>query len=155
MTSVNGQWHRLILKWSPGLDYHFALETQDFNFFTGNPVGNVFDANTGPATDFTDGWHHLAVTSSATGSAAWIDGTQVFAGGAIPLVRTADALSLGDSANGPAAGLRHQGWMDEVLIHDSPVDQTYIDSRVALLIPEPSAVALFGLAALGLFVRRR
>ena len=52
VTTVNATWHRLILKWSPNLDYHFALETQDFNFFTGNPVGNVFDANTAPPSKF-------------------------------------------------------------------------------------------------------
>ena len=156
VTTTNGQWHRLILKWSPGLDYHFALETQDFNFFTGNPVGNVFDANTIPTpTDFTNGWHHLAVTSSATGSEAWIDGVSVFTGGAIPLIRTADLLSLGDSQNGPADGLRHRGWMDEVLIHDSTVDQNYINGRVALLVPEPSVFALFGLGGMAFLLRRR
>ncbi len=63
------QRERLIVKWGASNDYHFALETRDLNFFTGNPVGNVSDRNTAPVTNFTDGaWHHIAFTSSATGS---------------------------------------------------------------------------------------
>jgi hypothetical protein len=68
VSTHNGQWERLIVKWGVSNDYHFALETKDFNFFTGNPDGNIFDTNTSPATSFTDGqWHHLAFTSSTTG----------------------------------------------------------------------------------------
>ena len=55
VSAHNGQWERLVTKWGGSADYHFALETTDFNFFTGNPVGNVFDSNTAPTTDFTDG----------------------------------------------------------------------------------------------------
>ena len=38
----NAQWERLLVKWGTGNNYHFALESKDLNFFTGNPVGNVF-----------------------------------------------------------------------------------------------------------------
>ena len=61
-TTCNGR--RLVVRWGASNDYHFALETADSNFFSGNPIGNIFDANTAPPTNFTDGgWHHLAVRS--------------------------------------------------------------------------------------------
>ncbi len=133
-------WLRLVLKWDGvGNDYHFAILGGDFDFFEGLAGGanEVFQANTSPATDFADGrWHHLAITSSAAGSEAWVDGLSVFTGPPIPLDSTSDSLGIGDSANAP--GLPHNGRMDEVLIHDSAVDQNYVDGRMALLaVPNP------------------
>ncbi|MFP6896830.1 MAG: LamG-like jellyroll fold domain-containing protein [Roseibacillus sp.] len=135
VSSHNPQWERLVVKWGASNDFHLALETRDLNFFTGNPVGNVFDANTAPPTDFTDGgWHHLAVSSSATTFNAWIDGVLVFTGAPVTLADNTDPLGVGDFGIGGANnGLRHHGTMDELLIHDSAVDQAYIDTRMALL----------------------
>ena len=97
---------------------------------------NVFDTNTVPVTDWTAGWHHIAVSSSNTGAMAWIDGSNVWSGGAITLARSGDSLGLGDAGTGTGAAMRFNGWMDEVRFHDSAVDQTYIDGRVALLSTE-------------------
>ena len=129
VSAHNPQWERLIVKWGVSNNYHFALETRDLNFFSGNPVGNIFDANTAPVTSFTDGsWHHIAFTSSASGSQAWIDGTSVFTGGAITLANGTDPLGIGDFGTGGSNdGLRMHGFMDEIRIHDSPVDQAYIN----------------------------
>jgi hypothetical protein len=132
----NALWDRLILKWDVGTDYHLALETGDLNLFEGSPA-NVFDTNTVPATDFTVGWHHIAVSSSNTGAEAWIDGTSVWSGAAVTLTRSADLLCLGDSAGDPNPGSRFNGWMDEVRLHASAVDQAYVDSRAALLPDDP------------------
>ncbi len=136
VSAHNGGWERLVTKWGGGHNYHLALETRDLNFFTGNPVGNIFDANTAPTTDFTDGdWHHLAVTSSATGYQGWIDGVVVASGGSITLADGTDPLGIGDfGVAGSNNGLRHHGRMDELLIHDEAVDQAYIDGRMALLV---------------------
>ena len=135
VSAHNSQWERLIVKWGVNNNYHFALETRDLNFFTGNPVGNVFDANTAPVTSFTDGqWHHIAFTSSATGSRAWIDGVSVFTGAAITLANGTDPLGIGDfGIAGSNDGLRHHGFMDEIRIHDSPIDQAYVDGRVGII----------------------
>ena len=156
VSAHNPQWERLIVKWGVSNNYHFALETKDLNFFSGNPVGNIFDANTAPVTNFTDGsWHHIAFTSSASGSQAWIDGTSVFTGGAITLANGTDPLGIGDFGTGGSNdGLRMHGFMDEIRIHDSPVDQAYINGRMAL-IPEPASAAFLGLAGLSLLRRRR
>ncbi len=154
VTTPTANWHRLVLKWDSSTEYHFALESQDFNLFEGAGNSQVFDANTAPATDFTDGWHHLAVTSSPTGSQAWIDGVSVFTGGAITLPSGTDNLGLGDNSTGAFPAFRHLGWMDEVRIHNTAVDQNYINGRAALLVPEPSAFAL-ALGSLALLLRRR
>ena len=154
----NGQWERLLVKWGTNNNYHLSLETRDLNFFTGNPVGNVFDRNTAPVTNFTDGsWHHVAFTSSATGSQAWIDGFSVFTGAPVTLLDGTDPLGIGDFGTpGANNGLRMHGFMDEILIHDTPIDQAYINGRVAL-IPEPSSGSLLLIATLGagLACRRR
>jgi hypothetical protein len=156
VSAHNPQWERLVVKWGGSHNYHFALESADSNFFSGNPVGNIFDANTAPLTDFTTGWHHLAVTSSATGFQAWIDGVVVASGAPIALADGTDPLGVGDFGIGGANnGLRLHGAMDELLIHDTAVDQSYIDGRMALLIPEPSAFTLLGLCGFGLILRRR
>ena len=157
VSAHNPQWERLIVKWGVSNDYHFALETTDSNFFSGNPVANIFDANTAPPTNFTDGgWHHLAVTSSAAGFQAWIDGVVVANGAPITLADGTDPLGVGDfGIGGTNDGLRLHGAMDELLIHDTAVDQSYIDGRMALLVPEPSTFALLGLCGLGFILRRR
>jgi len=156
VSAHNGGWERLVTKWGASNDYHFALETQDFNFFSGNPVGNIFDANTTPRTDFTNGWHHLALTSSATGFQGWIDGVVVANGASITLADGTDPLGIGDfGVAGSSNALRLHGAMDELLIHDSSVNQAYIDGRMALLIPEPSACTLLGLCGFGFILRRR
>jgi hypothetical protein len=135
VSTHNGQWERLIVKWGVSNDYHFSLETRDLNFFTGNPDGNIFDRNTSPVTSFTDGeWHHIAFTSSATGSQAWIDGVSVFTGGPVTLANGSDPLGIGDfGTGGTNNALRQHGFMDEIRIHDSAIDQTYIDTRVGLI----------------------
>jgi len=154
-TSVGG-FNRLVLKWDTApYEYHVTLRDGDFDLFDSS-VTEVFKANTTPATDFTDGdWHHVAVTSSAAGAEAWIDGTSVWTGDAVTLVESDNLLGLGNSGGG-AGSSRYLGLMDEVLIHDSAVDQTYIDGRVGL-IPEPSSMALaaLGFLCLGWYFRCR
>lgn len=131
----NGEWHRLILKWDADTDYHFAIRNNKLDLFNSNVVEIVPQVNTAPATNFADGkWHHIAITSSATGSKAWIDGVSVFTGGALTLASSADNLGIGNSSTGvSSAGMNHRGRMDEILIHNSTVDQAYIDGRAALL----------------------
>ena len=99
---LNAEWHRLILVWDTQLDYHFALRNGNFDFFEGTGVTEVFQANTVPTpVNFADGaWHHLAVTSSAAGSQAWIDGISVFTGGPINLTSTSDNLGIGENSGG-------------------------------------------------------
>ena len=156
VTAHNGEWERLIVKWGVSNNYHFALRNRNLDFFTGNPVGEVFQANTAPVTSFTDGaWHHIAFTSSATGSEAWIDGTSIFTGASVTLANGTDPLGIGDFGTaGSNDALRMHGFMDEIRIHDSPIDQAYVNGRMAL-IPEPATTAFLGLAALGLVRRRR
>ena len=135
VSAHNGEWERLIVKWGSSNNYHFALQTRDLNFFTGNPVGNVFDRNTAPVTNFTDGaWHHIAFTSSATGSQAWINGTSVFTGAPVTLANGSDPLGIGDFGTGGGSdALRMHGSVDEIRIHDSPIDQAYVNGRMALI----------------------
>ena len=154
--NVISGWERTVVKWGASNDYHYGLRNGGLNLFDSGASERVA-ANTGPATNFADGdWHHIAITSSAAGAEAWIDGVSVYTGGAITLVAGTDALGLGDFATvGADNTLRLHGKLDEVLIHNSAVDQTYIDGRAALLVPEPSTTLFFGLAGLALALRRR
>jgi hypothetical protein len=152
----NGEWERLIVKWGVSNDFHLSLRNRNFDFFTGNPDGNVFNSNTAPATSFTDGkWHHIAFSSSAAGSQAWIDGVSVFTGPSVTLANGTDPLGIGDFGTaGTNDGLRMHGFLDEIRIHDSPIDQAYINGRMGL-IPEPGSAALLALGSLFLRGRRR
>jgi uncharacterized protein (TIGR03382 family) len=47
------------------------------------------------------------------------------------------------------------GFMDEIRIHDSAIDQTYVNGRMALLVPEPASASFLALTVLGLVRRRR
>lgn len=156
VSTHNGEWERLIVKWGVSNDYHLSLRNRNFDFFTGNPDANVFNSNTAPATSFTDGnWHHIAFSSSATGSQAWIDGVSVFTGPSVTLANGTDPLGIGDFGTaGVNNGLRMHGALDEIRIHDTSIDQAYVNGRMAL-IPEPASAALFLLASFGLARRRR
>ena len=159
VSTPNFEWERTVVKWVGGdLNYHFGLRNGSLNLFDGVGGGTErVAANTAPATNFADGgWHHVAITSSAAGAEAWIDGVSVHTGPQIVFFAGTVPLGLGDFAGGgDNDGLRFHGRLDEVLIHDSAVDQSYIDGRAALLVPEPSAFALFGLAGIGFVLRRR
>lgn len=135
VSTHNGEWERVIVKWGISNDYHFALRSRNFDFFTGNPDGNIFNSNTSPAASFTDGqWHHLALTSSPAGSQAWVDGVSVFTGSAITLANGSDPLGIGDfGTTGSNNGLRHHGFLDEIRIHNTAIDQAYVDTRVGLI----------------------
>ena len=137
VSSPNFEWERMIVKWgaSSGQDYHFGLRNGGLNLFASGGV-EVVAANTPTPTNFADGeWHHVAISSSPTGSIGWIDGVQVHVGSGIQLAAGPAALGLGDfeSGQGNNDGLRFHGRMDEVVIHNNSVDQAYIDGRVALL----------------------
>jgi hypothetical protein len=159
VSTPNTEWERTVVKWVGGdLNYHFGLRNGSLNLFDGVGGGTErVAANTAPATNFADGdWHHIAISSSAGGAEAWIDGTSVFTGPAITFTAGNVPLGIGDfAAGGDSNALRFHGRLDEVLIHNSAVGQGYIDGRAALLVPEPSATAFFGLAGLALILRRR
>lgn len=156
ISTPNAVWERTVLKWGASNDYHYGLRNGSLNLFDSSPAERVA-ANTGPATNFADGnWHHIAITSSVAGAEAWIDGVSVFTGAAITLSAGTDGLGLGDFATvGTDNALRLHGKLDEVLIHNSSVDQAYITGRAALLVPEPSTSLFFGFAGLALALRRR
>ncbi|MCP5537526.1 MAG: hypothetical protein H7A51_14995 [Akkermansiaceae bacterium] len=150
-------WNRLVMKWANPYEYHFALAAGNLDLYDSSVTNAVDSVNTAPATDFADGWHHLAITSSAAGAEAWIDGTSVWTGSAISLNDQAATFGLGDNPLESSTTRRLFGMMDEVLIHDSAVDQTYINGRAALLVsvPEPSGAMLASLGGLLMFLRRR
>ena len=101
----------------------------------------------------------IAITSDGGGntSEAWIDGESVFNGTAIVLAAGTDNLVVGGGFPDVPA-FNFDGQLDEVRIHNMGVDQTYIDSRVALLsgpaIPVPAALPA-GLVMLGVIAGRR
>ena len=142
VSTPNFEWERTVVKWVGGdFNYHFGLRNGSLNLFDGVGGGTErVAANTVPPTDFADGdWHHVAITSSAAGAEAWIDGISVHTGPQITFFAGTVPLGLGDFAGGgDNNGLRFHGRLDEVLIHDSAVDQAYIDGRAALLVADDS-----------------
>ncbi len=161
ISNPNAGWERIVTKWgNGGQDYHFALRNGNLSLFEGTGGGvEVVFANTAPPTNLTDGeWHHVAVTSSpAGGHIAWVDGEVVASGAAIALPASNQGLGIGDFpvGEGDNNALRLHGLLDEVLIHDEAVDQSYVDGRALLLIPEPSSFSLMALAVVGFLARRR
>jgi hypothetical protein len=128
------QYDRLVLKWDNPYAYHFVLHNGNLDLSAPGTAHPIVAKNTTPATDFGDGeWHHVAVSSDGSNTKAWIDGTVVYSGAAITLANIATHFGLGDSAGSPSADFRFTGWMDEVILHNSGVDQAYIDGRVDLL----------------------
>ena len=157
---ANGEWERTVVKWgTTGQSYHFGLRNGSLNLFSGALGGmEVVNANTTPSTLFAAReWHHVAITSSLAGSEAWIDGASVFTGPSITFPENPVPLGIGDFTPGLGDNnaLRFHGLMDEVRIHDSAVDQAYIESRAALLVPEPSGLSFLGLSGLAFIARRR
>ncbi len=64
----------------------------------------------------------------------WIDGTSVFTGASVTLANGTDPLGIGDFGTGGGNdALRMHGFMDEIRIHDSPIDQAYVNGRIALI----------------------
>ncbi len=142
MNSSLNTWNRIFVKWGiqTDLSFHFAILNGDLNLFQGTDEGQgqseVLDVNTDPATDFADGnWHHVAISSSLDGAEVWIDGVSIFTGPTITFPETDTPLGIADFSPdlGADSGFRFNGRMDDLRIHNSAVDQAYIDERAALL----------------------
>ena len=123
---------------------------------TGNP-SLVFSqsAATVPAST----WTHVAVTVSSGGTIThYINGVGVAGATAVFFGETnTNPLYIGSRADNFTF---MDGLLDDVAIFDEVLDAGQIATISsgdfgAFIIPEPSAAALFGLASLGLFMRRR
>jgi hypothetical protein len=115
---------------------------------TGNKV------NSGP---LSRGAHHLAVvreSTAANGTKLYIDGQLVAQG-----LDDQTLTIAGDPIIGKNTGDNEtpfQGVIDEVAVYGTALTQQQIQAHIAASgVPEPGAVGLAGLGALGLLVRRR
>ncbi len=117
-------WKRLVWKWDPGAQIHWALLNNKFDLYVNG--ASVIPQAGQPLN--TAHWHHLAMANSAaTGLKAWVDGALVYSGAAITVINTASPFCLGYS------GAQFTGLVDEFIIHDEAKDQAYVRSRAALL----------------------
>ncbi|PXA03385.1 hypothetical protein DDZ13_11860 [Coraliomargarita sinensis] len=108
----------------------------------------------------TGNWHHVAYTGAGTGASAtfnlWVDGVNV----ATDTGATFDSLATYNN-NFEIGGSGKfsedvQGLIDDIAVWNEVLsDQRIIDlSNGAAVVPEPSTLALIGLASLALFIRR-
>lgn len=118
-------WKRLVWKWSPSSQIHWALRNNKFDLFVNG--GSVI-AEAGPVLNDSH-WHHIAMANDAGANTlkVWVDGMLVYSGAAIAVTDTASPFWLGHSVD------RFTGLIDEFIIHDEAKDQTYMRQRAALL----------------------
>lgn len=116
------------------------------------------DLNSGTTTTDPGNWHHVTWTNSAGTQEIFVDGVSVASGpgggASADNGNPNDALTvlIGTSGNGGSFA----GALDDVRIYDEVLDGTAINGLVDIAkIPEPSGVALMGLAGIGLILRRR
>jgi hypothetical protein len=134
-----GEWDRFWTKWGEGSnDWHWAFRYgnngEDY-FMNG---AQVFDgASDLPANSVPlDQWSHVAVVgNSAAGTVSgYLDGTQVVSAAYVAPVTGVSAMNFGNFAHGGNTnGLQYTGLIDEALIHNMAVDDTYLAGRAALL----------------------
>ena len=107
-----------------------------------------------------DGWVHVVgVFEQGVGSTLYVNGAVAGTGGAgsaIPDKTTPGLFRIGTYYN--SNSYEFNGAIDDVQLYDSALtvgDVSFLMSNPGSVIPEPSAVAFLGLAALSLIRRRR
>lgn len=127
-------------------------------FRNANPhQGHWGNDTTAGATVDTTSWRHIAFTFDASVGGGtqtiYLDGVQVATAGtkaAAPNPTLNLIIGQMEGNNG-----NYNGFLDEVKIFDTVLSQAQIQSEAASVVPEPAAVGTLGLAATGLFARRR
>jgi hypothetical protein len=143
----------------------------DFGLANSSAAGMRLELNSGfasfsGATIGDDAWHMVTVTyaAAATGLSFYLDGnlygTATFSSGAPNTITTGNlGIAIGAgirevaAANGNAARFVN-GLIDDLRIYDTELTAGDVQTLYLTTVPEPSAVALFGLGGLALLLRR-
>ncbi len=132
-----GEWDRFVTKWfDGGNQYHwsfrFANNGQDL-FMNGGPVIN----GTGTGTVPLNLWSHVAMTGDpVNGTRLWQDGVVVGSAGYVAPTAGGDTFRIGNRAPTDVP-LQFSGLVDELLIHNTSQDETYMLARAGLIAPPP------------------
>ncbi len=135
----SGEWDRFWTKWGEGSnDWHWAFRygNNGLDYFMNG--GQIFDGAAGvPANSVPlNQWSHVAVVgdSSASTIRGYLDGTEVVSGAYSAPIPGTSNMNFGNFAHGGNTnGLQFTGLIDEALIHNAAVSETYLLERAALL----------------------
>ncbi|MCH8922652.1 MAG: lamin tail domain-containing protein, partial [Planctomycetes bacterium] len=115
-------WGRLVLNWSGGQSYHFALRNDSrlslFHNEAGGPNRNI-DSDLGVVRlGSVAGWQHVVGVADGSQLRIYYNGQQVGSAPYDGTIQTlATGLGLGDTATGGSGtGLRYQGYLDDLAI---------------------------------------
>jgi hypothetical protein len=131
----------------------------------GNAIGTAFSA----PNAFDGNFHHLVFTYDRTGTSndnrivAYLDGVQQTlsfgspGGNSTPSTFSNFVFNTAFAArqNRAAADLFFDGTLDEVALYSSVLSPADVAAHAQAVIPEPSVLAMLGLGAAGLVLRRR
>ena len=130
---ASAAWKRLVWKWSPSTQIHWALRDNKFDLFANGGPGA---GRVGPVLN-DDQWHHIAMVNDSAGSfEAWVDGVRVYVRAGITIADTGSPFWLGNDTD----AMRFKGLVDEFIIHDDTKDGVYLLERAALRSPGPNVI---------------
>jgi hypothetical protein len=137
-------WHRLVEKWTGGMQYHFAINypIDGLDLFMNG--ANVFDGLTTAPVPANE-WTHVAFTGDSTAGETkiWVNGVAV---GTAPFVAVNPGPAPLEFGNVNVPGqetLQYSGLIDDFAIHNTAQDDVYMLARADLL---PNRVSVWSVS---------
>ncbi len=141
------EWERIWTRWGEGGNvWHIATRGND-----GAPTPDGIDlfldgANVIPTESTVslprETWSHLAFVADQTADTitAWLNGEEVGSGPWEEIDTTTGSMNFGNFAGGDQSTLQFSGYIDEALIHNVAVSESYLLGRARLLLGEPTRI---------------